>query len=232
MESVAVASLMWLFLLQPEVGVLANIGWLNDLFPTLKDPGLLRDDGVARSDVPDLLGREDVAANPDGFSWRRRLNEPSAGVVHRHSRKAEAFAGTLKTSTRSVATDSGAKQALFVEIAMVANFANKQAEKFRPAVAKAASQYKVSQSLVFAIIRTESNFNPFAVSSAPAYGLMQLVPTSGGREALLRFRHRKREQIAATCRLSVPQQPPSTVRFGRIRRSSGVMPVMVPTACW
>ena len=37
--SVAVASLMWLFLLQPDVGVLANIGWLNDLFPTLKDPG-------------------------------------------------------------------------------------------------------------------------------------------------------------------------------------------------
>jgi membrane-bound lytic murein transglycosylase C len=102
--------------------------------------------------------------------------------------EAEAFADTLKAQSRSVATDSGAKQALFVEIAMVANFSNKQAEKYRPQVAKAASQYKVSQSLVFAIIRTESNFNPFAVSSAPAYGLMQLVPTSGGREAHRRAR--------------------------------------------
>jgi ABC-type sugar transport system permease subunit len=45
--SVAVASLMWLFLLQPDVGVLANIGWLNDLFPVLKQPGLLRDPGTA-----------------------------------------------------------------------------------------------------------------------------------------------------------------------------------------
>jgi ABC-type sugar transport system permease subunit len=45
--SVAVASLMWLFLLQPEVGVLSNVGWLGDLFPVVKSPGLLRDPGTA-----------------------------------------------------------------------------------------------------------------------------------------------------------------------------------------
>jgi len=45
--SVAVASLMWFFLLQPDVGALANIGWLNDLFPSLKSPGLLRDPDTA-----------------------------------------------------------------------------------------------------------------------------------------------------------------------------------------
>jgi ABC-type sugar transport system permease subunit len=45
--SVAVASLMWLFLLQPDVGVLANVGWIADLFPVLKSPGLLRDPGTA-----------------------------------------------------------------------------------------------------------------------------------------------------------------------------------------
>ena len=121
------------------------------------------------------------------------------GLVLDHRRReigspadAEAFAEQLvaRATSREVATEAGGKKALYVEIAMVANLANKQAEKFRATVAKAAAQYKVSQSLVFAIIRTESNFNPFAVSSAPAYGLMQLVPTSGGREATRRVRGR------------------------------------------
>ena len=45
--SVAVASLMWLFLLQPSVGALANVGWFNSIFPSVKDPGWLRDPGTA-----------------------------------------------------------------------------------------------------------------------------------------------------------------------------------------
>ncbi len=49
--SVAVASLMWLFLLQPDVGVLANIGFVQDLFPVIKDPGLLREPGTALASV-------------------------------------------------------------------------------------------------------------------------------------------------------------------------------------
>ena len=48
---VAVASLMWLFLLQPDVGVLANVGWIADAFPVVKSPGLLRDPGTALASV-------------------------------------------------------------------------------------------------------------------------------------------------------------------------------------
>lgn len=99
--------------------------------------------------------------------------------------QAEGFADYLlekQAATRKVEVKEGAKDALYVSIAMVANFQNKQAEKYRVTVDKYAAQFKVSPSLVFAVIRTESNFNPFAVSGAPAYGLMQLVPSSGGRE--------------------------------------------------
>ncbi|HEX4984610.1 MAG TPA: murein transglycosylase domain-containing protein [Burkholderiales bacterium] len=100
--------------------------------------------------------------------------------------QAEAYADYLiakQSSTRKVEVQGGTRDALAVAFAMVANFQNKQAEKYRDVVNRYAAQYKVSASLVFAVIRTESNFNPFAVSSAPAYGMMQLVPSSGGREA-------------------------------------------------
>jgi membrane-bound lytic murein transglycosylase C len=105
--------------------------------------------------------------------------------------QAEGFADHLlagSAATRTVALERGEKNALYVKIPLVPNFENKQAEKYRPLVARFAEQYKISPSLVLAVIRTESNFNPFAVSSAPAYGLMQLVPTSGGREAWRRAR--------------------------------------------
>ena len=139
----------------------------------------------------DLYSDNAVKLSSDRPPYLKGLVVDQRGREIDSPKEAEAFADSLiagKAANRAVSTDAGTKQALFVEIAMVANFSNKQAEKFRPQVAKAASQYKVSQSLVFAIIRTESNFNPFAVSSAPAYGLMQLVPTSGGREAHRRAR--------------------------------------------
>jgi membrane-bound lytic murein transglycosylase C len=102
--------------------------------------------------------------------------------------QAERFASAQANvaQTRSVATDAGSKPARFVRFDMVSNFSNKQAEKYRPLVERYARAYNISPSLVFAIMRTESNFNPFAVSSAPAYGLMQLVPSSGGRDAYKR----------------------------------------------
>jgi membrane-bound lytic murein transglycosylase C len=110
--------------------------------------------------------------------------------------EAEPFAAYLleeKSATRVVNQDGTKKTAHYVKIPMVSNLAVKQADKYRTLVHQFAEQYRISPSLVFAVIRTESNFNPYAVSSAPAYGLMQLVPTSGGREA---YRRAKGKDVA------------------------------------
>jgi soluble lytic murein transglycosylase-like protein len=47
---------------------------------------------------------------------------------------------------------------------------------YNDAIAEAADRYDIDPHLIRAIIRAESAFNPFAVSSAGAQGLMQLMP--------------------------------------------------------
>ncbi|WP_022850129.1 transglycosylase SLT domain-containing protein [Limisalsivibrio acetivorans] len=55
-----------------------------------------------------------------------------------------------------------------------------KAREIAPIVRRYASKYSQKPSLIFAVIHTESAFNPMARSHIPAYGLMQIVPKSAG----------------------------------------------------
>lgn len=61
-------------------------------------------------------------------------------------------------------------------------FSARQASQYRDYVEHFAGHYSLSPSLVLAIMRVESNFNPMVVSSANALGLMQVVPQTAGGE--------------------------------------------------
>jgi soluble lytic murein transglycosylase-like protein len=79
--------------------------------------------------------------------------------------------------------DGAPRTAVTVEFPMVPEHLRVRAERFRPFVRDYSKRYNVDPALVFAVIHTESCFNPRARSGAPAFGLMQLVPGSGARDA-------------------------------------------------
>lgn len=79
--------------------------------------------------------------------------------------------------------DGVKRTVLTVNFALAPNHIQTRAEKVSSHVYDFSEEYELDPPLVFAIIHTESYFNPMAASAANAYGLMQLVPTSGGRDA-------------------------------------------------
>ena len=139
----------------------------------------------------DLFSDNEIQLNSDKPPYLLNLVLDHKGKVIDSPKRAEVFANHLINNSvkqRKVKLTGGNKQASYISVKMVSNFTHKQAEKYRPMVERYARQYNISSSLIYAVIRTESNFNPYAVSRIPAYGLMQLVPTSGGRDA---YRHIK-----------------------------------------
>ena len=132
----------------------------------------------------DLFSDKEVALDPAHRPYLYGLIHDNQGNSIATRKQAEDYAQFLMASrakSRPIPAAEGGGIAWFVSLTMVKNFEARGAERYRASVEKYSARYHVSPSLVFAIMRTESNFNPFAVSPAPAYGLMQLVPTSGGR---------------------------------------------------
>ncbi|OSM07162.1 transglycosylase SLT domain-containing protein [Magnetofaba australis] len=70
-----------------------------------------------------------------------------------------------------------------VRVALSPRLKKVSAQVMTPHAKQFAKRYKLPPSLILGVTQTESDFNPRAVSPIPAYGLMQLVPTSGGADA-------------------------------------------------
>lgn len=58
-----------------------------------------------------------------------------------------------------------------------------KAKRYKSFVTEYSQKYSLPPSLVYAIIHAESSFNPLARSQAPAFGLMQIMPHSAGKDA-------------------------------------------------
>lgn len=74
------------------------------------------------------------------------------------------------------------KTSYYVTIPMVQNHSKLRSYQYASIVRNASKKYDIPEDLIYAIIKTESNFNPYAVSWANAYGLMQIVPKTAGHD--------------------------------------------------
>lgn len=79
--------------------------------------------------------------------------------------------------------DGKVRQVVQIEMNLVSDNLSKNATLYKDLVAEFSQVFQIEQPLIFAVMEQESRFNPEATSWVPAYGLMQLVPKSGGLDA-------------------------------------------------
>lgn len=75
------------------------------------------------------------------------------------------------------------KKTVSVQVRLPPDSLRIKADELKPSVDNYAQERNLNASLVLSIIHTESSFNPMARSHIPAYGLMQIVPESAGKDA-------------------------------------------------
>ena len=113
------------------------------------------------------------------------LVKDNEGKAVLYSWRANQYADYLienKLQTTEITENGTKKKVYYVQFEMVEDYEVQSEHKYGEYVALFAKEYKLEQALIFAIIKTESSFNPYAVSHIPAYGLMQVVPASAGRD--------------------------------------------------
>ena len=156
---------------------------------------------IAQQPVSQPSGKDILAGQiglPDGSAAKQEDYRSLA-----HDAAASATKKTLKG-------DDGKTRVVYqTQLKLVPDHIRVRAVKFESLVTKYSAEYQVPSEVVFAVMETESMFNPTARSGAPAFGLMQLVPTSGARDAY-RYVYKKDKVVSDTYLYN----PENNVRLG------------------
>ncbi|MGM0452284.1 MAG: transglycosylase SLT domain-containing protein [Thermodesulfobacteriota bacterium] len=102
---------------------------------------------------------------------KKQVNEAVSGLKEK------------STVTKKPSGKDKTKQVVNVKAPLPPDSIRKKALEYQDEVTEFSGQRGVDPALVFAVIHTESAFNPMARSHVPAYGLMQIVPQSAGKDA-------------------------------------------------
>ncbi|WP_430462995.1 murein transglycosylase domain-containing protein [Thalassolituus sp. LLYu03] len=130
--------------------------------------------------VVDLYTAADMGITGKPFLAGQVLDQDGKSIESQW--RAERFAGFLLEKKLN---HRGARY--WVDIPMSSAYRQTGASNYRALAMRSSQRYHVPVSLIMAVMETESSFNPFAVSHAGAYGLMQVMRATAGRDVYQRI---------------------------------------------
>ncbi len=90
----------------------------------------------------------------------------------------------IDKNTKKLSSSKIKQQNIYLfEVKLPSDFYIAKAKEFKNDVFLQSKKFSLNPAVVYAIIQTESSFNPMATSYVPAFGLMQIVPRSAGADA-------------------------------------------------
>jgi membrane-bound lytic murein transglycosylase C len=122
---------------------------------------------------------DDIQISKEPFLYGQVVD--NNGEAIRWEWRAARFADWL-LQNRMKSRSNGLHVIYSITINLVPNHLDKRAHKYIGMVRQSARKYGIDESLILAIMQTESSFNPYAVSRSDALGLMQVVQHSAGKD--------------------------------------------------
>ena len=138
----------------------------------------------------DLFSSKSIKLEGRPFLYQQVVDQDNKPI--QWSWRANRFADYLIANKLKV-KDVDFKKAYYVEIPLVEDQVEIRSYQYADIVRRASRKYDIPEDLIYAIIKTESSFNPYAVSWANAYGLMQVVPKTAGRDVFKLVKNRSGE---------------------------------------
>ena len=135
------------------------------------------------SPAVDMFSAKDIIMGDNPALYGQLLNKHGEGM--RYSNRAMDYANELLAGgmeERQTVVNGKPVTIYRVRTTLASNSLKERASLYESTVSQMAARYGLGERLIYSIANTESSFNPFAVSTASAYGLMQVVPSSAGAE--------------------------------------------------
>ena len=134
----------------------------------------------------ELIGLIKKKADDNKPILKNQLETKDGKEVTESNAKKEAvnIVESKKVEKKPYKAKDGKKRVKYtVKVPLKINHLDQRAKRFENEILKQAKRWKLDPAIVFALMEAESAFNPKARSHIPAFGLMQLVPKSGARDA-------------------------------------------------